>query len=144
MKVLIDTSILFPALDPMHSMHTASLALVKRLEDEHSIVVLNTHLVAELFNNLSKQPRLPIPLVKVQGILKHLSKRYERVDLTMDDYLEAIDRCIQLGLRGAVIYDALHFHAAVKAKVDILYTANHRDFARLMTEDVAFELKSPY
>lgn len=144
MKVLIDTSILFPALDPKHTAHGICLSLVKELEDQHAIVVLNTHLLAELFNNLSRQPRLPISLDKVRDILHHLSNRYEAVSLDMEDYLLAVDRCINQELRGGVIYDALHFQAAIKAEVDVLYTGNLRDFQRLMTDEVTFRLESPY
>lgn len=144
MKVLIDTSILFPALDAKHKLHDVALAHVKKLEGEHSILVLNTHLSAELFNNLSRQPRLPIPMEKVKGIIHHLSDRYENVALTMDDYLAAVDRCTELGLRGGVIYDALHFQAAIKANVDVLYTANLKNFNRLITEEITFKVESPY
>jgi len=143
MKVLIDTSILFPALDKDHSIYKEALALIKSLEENHSIVVLNTHLVAELFNSLSRQPRLPIPVSKVKDILHRLSERYERVDLNMDDYLAAVDRCAQLGLRGAVIYDALHFQAAIKAEVDVIYTGNLRDFNRLITDEITFKVENP-
>ena len=43
-------------------------------------------------------------------------------------------------LTGGIIYDALHLQAAIKAKVDRLYTANLRDFQRLYSEDLGFEL----
>lgn len=145
MKVLIDTSIFFPALDTNHTEHEKALPFLKKVESDSKIIVLNTHLMAELFNNLSKKPRLvPEELPRIQNVLHRLNKRYETVELTNDDYLAAVDRCVELGLRGAVIYDALHFQAAIKAKVEILYTANLSDFERLMTDEVPFRLASPF
>jgi predicted nucleic acid-binding protein len=143
MRVFIDTSILYPALDPNHPGNAKILPLMKELETNHSIVVLNTHLIAELFNNLSKKPRLrPEELIKAGETITNISERYETVELTKHDYLTAVQRCIRLGLRGAVIYDALHFQAAIKAKVDVFYTANFRDFARLLDDDISFEIES--
>ena len=143
MKVLFDTSVLYPALDPVHPLYERCKSLIAELEKEHSIVVLNTHLIAELFNNLSKQPRMPTPLAVINTVVRDLAKRYTGVELTMNDYLLAIDRCTKLGLRGGVIYDALHFQAAIKANVDIIYTGNLRDFKRLMTDEITFTIKSP-
>lgn len=145
MRTFIDTSILFPALDVHHPEHKKVLPLLRTLESNHTIVVLNTHLVAELFNNLSKKPRLiPAELLKIGTTIRNISERYETVELTKSDYLAAVDRCTGLRLRGAVIYDALHFQAAIKAEVDVLYTANFRDFQRLMTDEVSFQIESPY
>ena len=59
----------------------------------------------------------------------------ETIALDEQDYYAAMDRCADLGLDLGVIYDALHFQAALKAKADILYTENRRDFDRLLRED---------
>ena len=63
------------------------------------------------------------------------------IDLTRSDYEAALHRCARLDLTSGIIYDALHVQAAIKAGVDVLYTANLRDFQRLLTPEVAFEVK---
>ncbi|NJC28387.1 type II toxin-antitoxin system VapC family toxin [Neolewinella antarctica] len=144
MKVLFDTSVLLPALDVKHTQHEACYKLLKNCEANAEVIVLNTHLMAELFNNLTKQPRLAITVAEINLTVHRLADRYVNVELNMTDYLAAIDRCTSLGLRGGVVYDALHFQAAIKAKVNVLYTGNLRDFERLKTEEITFGIKSPY
>jgi len=62
------------------------------------------------------------------------------IELNKNDYKKALERCARLNLLSGVIYDALHLQAAIKAEADALYTSNLRDFQRLWTKDLPFEL----
>ena len=143
MKVLLDTNVIFPAVTVGHPNHNICTALITRLAGEAEIVVLSTHLIAELYSNLTRIPNLKIAPADAGVVIFNLVDRFSSVELSEEDYLAAVDRCTGLNLSGAVIYDALHFQAAIKGAVDILYTFNLKAFERLMTEEVAFEVKAP-
>ena len=144
MKVLIDTNILLPALAVNHESHELCREFMNYVKSKHHVVILNTHVAAELYSNLSVIKKLKLTPDNSRKIIRKAVTLFEPISLDMDDYLKAIDRCADLELVSGVIYDALHFQAAIKAKVDVLYTANLRDFERLMTEEVRFELRSPF
>ena len=50
-------------------------------------------------------------------------------------YRRSVQRLSGQGLRGAIIYDALHLESALAIKASILYTDNAKDFRRLLTPD---------
>lgn len=142
---MIDTSILLPAIQENHPNHKIAADFVNSLLANHEIIVLNTYLVAELYNNLTKRPTTTNERIHfVHNLLKSISERFEGIELSMEDYLTAVERCATLKMKGGVIYDALHFQAAIKAGVDILYTSNIRDFERLVTDEISFRVESPY
>ena len=143
MKVLLDTSVIYPAITEDHAHHDVCFALINQLRTENEIVVLNTHVLAELFSTMTSHPKLKIKPDLARDILVQYAEIFVDVSLTMGDYRSALDRCAKLGLVSGAIYDALHFQAAIKADVDILYTYNLRDFTHLMTDEVKFEVRSP-
>lgn len=143
MKVLLDTNVFFPVVTIGHPNHEVCSDLVTDLNNNHDIVVLNTHLISELYSNLTRIEKLKISPSDASKTIHHLVDKFDSVDLTVDDYLLAVDRCASLNLVSGVIFDALHFQAAIKAEVDVLYTFNIRDFKRLVTEEITFEIKSP-
>lgn len=99
---------------------------------------LSTHVIAELYSNLSK-PTLsksaPIVPGQAADLIKRVVSEMETINLDEADYFAAMDRCANHNLVSGVIYDALHYQAALKAKADILYTQNRRDFDRLLKGD---------
>jgi len=144
MKVLIDTSILLPSLAIDHKNHEFCREFLSYLNKQHHVVILNTHVAAELYSNLSVIKDLKLSADSARKLVRAAAAIFEPVSLNMDDYLLAIDRCADLKLVSGVIYDALHFQAAIKANVDVLYTANLRDFERLITDEIKFKVESPY
>ncbi|MEL7161297.1 MAG: PIN domain-containing protein [Bacteroidota bacterium] len=145
MKYYLDTSILYPAFSPEIPLHRECRDLFQRLRREAEVVCMSMHLYAELYSNLTRYPpQNKIPPLEAAALIKSLrrEKLVDTVDLTADDYELALDRCAQLGLVSGVIYDALHVQAAIKAKVDVLYSSNVRDFARLWDDDLGIELRS--
>lgn len=145
MKIYLDTSILLPALVSAHPKHEfAKKFLASQLQD-NEIVCLNMHVFAELYANMTRFPiGKRIAPDTVAEILNEISKIITPINLNHQDYQAAVNRCARLDLISGVIYDALHFQAAIKAQVDILYTGNLSDFERLMTPEISFELKTIY
>lgn len=105
---------------------------------------MSMHLYAELYSNLTRFPKVgKIPPLIAAKLIKSLRREelVSIVDLTVDDYELALDRCAEKGLVSGVIFDALHLQAAIKANVDCLYTNNLRDFEQLWDHDLSIELK---
>ncbi len=71
-------------------------------------------------------------------IRRNVVPKAEIVDLTGADYEAVIERMLELGLLGGVIYDALHVMAAEKAGADRLVTINRRDFERIPSQALEF------
>ncbi|MEM6398216.1 MAG: PIN domain-containing protein [Bacteroidota bacterium] len=142
MKVLLDTSILYPALTRGHPQHLACRSLISRLEGEAQIFILNTHLIAELYSNLTRIPSLKIPARTAQTVIQNLVARFDYIDLNMTDYLAAVERCASREIVSGAIFDALHLQAAIKAEVNFLYTVNRRDFDRLYEGELGVKIAS--
>ena len=140
MKALIETSVLFPALVDAHPRHYKCKRALRIIQSNYDAVILNTHLAAELYTNLTRFPVARVHPETAATIIRSLRNSVEVVDLTMDDYLRAIDRCASKELISGVIYDALHFEAALKARAERLFTSNIRDFERLLDEDTPLEI----
>jgi len=143
MRSYFDTSILFPALHTAHPDHLKCKRAYEKAVSAGEILCLSMHVYAELFANLTRFPRgnKIHPKVAADTIIK-LGENVTTIDLTKKDYEKAILRCGRLGLTSGIIYNALHLQAAIKAKVDVLFTSNLKDFERLWDDDMGFELKS--
>ncbi|MEM1357468.1 MAG: PIN domain-containing protein [Bacteroidota bacterium] len=144
-KYYLETSILFPAFSPEVPNHQKCFDLFRSLREQGEIVCMSMHLYAELYSNLTRFPKVGKIPPKVAATLIKSLRREELVsivDLTVDDYENALDRCAEKGLVSGVIFDALHLQAAIKAEVDYLYTNNLRDFERLWGNNLSIELKS--
>lgn len=137
-----DTSVLVPVFISLHPNHEVFVKLLESLKREGKLFT-STHTMAELYSTISKLPHdltlNPVDVAKV--INEELKNIFEIIELDRKDYKKAIKRCADLQLKSGIIYDALHLQAAIKAKIDVLYTANLRDFNRLYTSELKFELK---
>lgn len=130
-KVLFDTSSLVPAFLEDHPLHTLGLSWLEQVLREEILGYVSIHALAELYAVLTRIPRQPRLLPsEVETLLGNLIK-FEKVSLDADDYINVIRKLVTLNLSGGVIYDALIAQAALKAKVDLLLTANPKDFLRL-------------
>lgn len=68
---------------------------------------------------------------QAQDIIDDLTSYLEIIPLLKDDYQAAIAQMVDLKIPGGGIFDALIAQAAVKAKVDKLFTLNPKHFTRL-------------
>lgn len=128
-----DTSVLLPVLIKQHETHDLCRDRLKAAIKSGGGITTSTHTYAELYRHLTRN-RAPYDLSPENAalaLLDNLSKLIKIIDLDEQDYNAAIRRCEQLALTGAVIYDALHYQAALKAGATILYTDNLKDFERL-------------
>ncbi len=141
MRCFFDTSILLPAALTAHPNHDRAFGLLRQAAREtkpSDLLCLSTHVIAEMyatFPNVARQLGIEVTLPQVFAEIKAVVRHLNTVDLNEADYFTALERCVDLALSGAVFYDALHFQAALKAKADILYTENRRDFDRLLRAD---------
>ncbi len=142
-KFYFDTSVLLPVLIQEHENHQVCKALLRSALQNGLAMTSATHAYAELYRHLTKNrpPYNLLPAEASTAIIDSLGKLLEIVAMDQADYEKAIARCVKLNLTGAVIYDALHLEAALKAGAEILYSDNLRDFTRLVTDDDEIELK---
>lgn len=131
--IYFDTSVIMAMLVPSHENHEEALHVFYTIPPNSKIATTKLHSYAELYNNLTRQgnghPGLPPAILP--DLLDNLGETFEMIELDKKDYLKAVQRCATLSLTRAIIYDALHYQAAVKAGANILFTDNLRDFTRL-------------
>lgn len=134
MKILLDTSVLVPALmerAPTHEEAASHLGEVRR--GEHQLFIA-AHALAECYATITTFPTRPAP---TPGQARRLIEREvvgraeEVISLRAESYRAAIERMTELGLVSGAIYDCLHVLAAERAEVDELRTFNGRDFRRM-------------
>lgn len=146
MRIFLDTSILLPATFSAHPNHADAKLLIKdSATNSAKLLCLSTHVIAELYSSFpsaARHLRVKVTPREIQYAIRAVVEHMEAIILEEDDYYHALDRCAQLELMGPVVYDALHYQAALKAKADTLYTENLRDFERLQLPGDALQIKS--
>jgi len=81
---------------------------------------------------LTKLPvafRIP-PEMAVKLIESNIINKCQLVDLTYTEYVEIINDVAYKNLVSGAIFDGFHVKAALKAKVNRIYTNNLRDFKK--------------
>lgn len=134
--VLFDTSSLVAAFLEDHPLHVASLSWFQATLNDELKGYVSAHTLAELYAVLTRMPRQPrLSPFEVERLMRNLTS-FEKVALNHGDYSNVINRLVKLNLTGGAIYDALIAQAALVAEVEVLLTANPKNFLRL-GEDVA-------
>ncbi len=91
--------------------------------------------------------RLPVrPRVSPdQGLLfvESIRQRFSIVELSEQEYFEAIAAAAERGIGGGKIYDALILRCAEKSKAEAVYTWNLNDFRQLASAELAARIKTP-
>jgi predicted nucleic acid-binding protein len=133
MKVLLDTSVLFPALEPKLPAHQTARTWLSRIIRQDIIGVVSTHTLAEVYCNLTRFPQKPPvpPATAIRLIELNILPSFEIVELTKDDYVQILKDIAQEGIIGGTTYDALIVYAGVKAQVDHIVTFNEKHFRRV-------------
>lgn len=134
MITYFDTSVVMGLLDPNQEIHQQAAELFRMAKSKGKVATTTLHTYSELYNNLTKKgggrPGLP-PQTVARLLNDKLDLTFEMVELSKADYKAAISRSAGLNIPGPIIYDALHYQAALKAGATVLYTDNLRDFTRL-------------
>ena len=129
MRSLFDTSALRAALEESHQSHDRALAWLEMVHRGEIEGIISTHVLAELYSNLTGQIRPLMPTIQALGLIsRHIVPVFEIIHLTEEDYIAALERAARLDIRGGTIYDALILQAAVKANAEQVVTFNARHF----------------
>lgn len=136
MRTFLDTSVLVAAMVEAHSRHERARPWLERARKGEFAWVVSAHSIAELYAVLTTLPVKPmiLPGTARRLIDENLGSSAQVVALTAREYLETIRRAADRGLRGGIVYDALHARAASKSRVRRLVTCNPDHFRRAWPE----------
>ena len=73
-----------------------------------------------------------------QRFLDRLNEKAEVAALPAEGYFSMIQRLVDLGLKGGIVFDAVIVAVAEMAKVDHIVTFNARHFRRLCPKNPEF------
>lgn len=133
MKFYFDTSVLVAASVAQHPHHLAGTAVYREVMSGQHSGVVSAHGLAETYSALTRLPLSPMihPTEAYRIITETVVRHCETIPLEESDYLAILETAARAGLRGGILYDAVHLHCAEKAHCDRIYTFNLRDFVRL-------------
>lgn len=125
----LDSTVLVASLDPDEIHHVACTRLLTA-SGPHLVY---THAVAEVYAALTggrlgrRVPPADAARLVQESVLPHV----RLTTLSPQELMAALMDCDKRGARGGAVYDWLHLAAARKAKADVFYTLNLRDFQAL-------------
>lgn len=133
MNVYTDTSVIVARTVLHHPHHANAVQLFRHLNAERWTPVISTHGLAEIYSVLTRlpMPQRVSPAEASHLIQENLLLQFEIQTLGKADYAEVVRSCSTQGWVGGAIYDAIHVHAARKAKCERIYTFNLSDFRRI-------------
>ncbi|MFP4166872.1 MAG: type II toxin-antitoxin system VapC family toxin [Opitutales bacterium] len=136
--VFFDTSALVSVVTEQLPNHAASHArFVSEFRRGHP-VCCSTHTLAECYATLTA---LPLPR-RISGpeasrlIEVNFVRKMQVIELTSEDYWNALQRCADAGRISGQIYDALHLEASLKARCEQLLTYNLSHFTALADDRI--------
>ncbi|PQJ26900.1 hypothetical protein BSZ35_18405 [Salinibacter sp. 10B] len=110
MRVLLDTSVLVPALIPALPQHEKAASHLESAHRGETSLIISSHALAECYSSLTDLPVSPTvtPGQARRLIEENVSEAVEEiVRLGGRDYLKVLQRMADLGLGSGAIYDAL-------------------------------------
>lgn len=132
MRVAFDTSVILAGSIAGHVHEERAAAWFTAVREGRFAAAATTHALAETWATATALPvEPPIGPGLVQRMIDRFRSRVEILDLSWEDYRQAMLRCGDRGLRSGAVYDALHLIAAERWEADVLLTFNLRDFVRL-------------
>lgn len=132
MKYYLDTNIWIAALLDKHPKHQNSKQLIIDCLEQNIEIVTSGHCLAEVYSVLTKLP-LAIriqPDVVITLIDKNMVANCEIIDLNTAEYIEVLKEAANNNLTSGTIFDGLHVKAALKARVNKIFTYNLKDFKK--------------
>jgi predicted nucleic acid-binding protein len=129
-KVFLDTSVLVATFYADHEYHQPSIDVLLRTDKKNAYC--GAHSLAGVYAILTG---MPAPrrvsgneaLLFVGDIRNHLTL----VALNEQEYFEVAEASAEAGATGGAIYDAILGRCALKAKAQVIYAWNVKDFMRL-------------
>lgn len=144
MNIFCDTSVLVAGSVRHHPHFNRARPVLEAAKNRKGDFFISSHSLAELYSVLTNLPLHPriVPSEAKAIIDTNIRPYFKCVNLTAKMYEEAIQCCLQQGVAGGIIYDALLLCCARSAKAQRIYTFNVRDFQRLMP-DLATMITAP-
>ena len=141
MKAFLDTSVLVATFYADHEHHPASIDLFLRFGKKD--VCCGAHSLAEVYATLTGMPsRRRVSGDEALLFLGDIRERLTVVSLDEQEYFQMAEASATANLAGGAIYDAILAHCALKAKAEVIYTWNTKDFLRLPPA-IAGRVKNP-
>lgn len=143
-RVLPDTSVLFPALWKEHENHESAVRWLEAVRRQACSFVLSSHSVVELFSVMTRHPATRhIASHEVWQVIETtLLPDVTLVPLAPEQIVAKLRWCGANGLSGGILYDAIVAVAAEVAQVDLLLTYNPKHFLRVWPTAVG-RIQSP-
>jgi predicted nucleic acid-binding protein len=140
-KAFLDTSVLIATFYADHEHHPPSIDVFLRFEKNDACC--GAHSLAEVYATLTGMPGQR----RVSGneallFLGDIRDRLTLVALDEQEYFKMAESSAVVGLASGAIYDAILGHCALKAKAEVIYTWNTKDFQRLPPA-IAGRVKTP-
>jgi predicted nucleic acid-binding protein len=132
-RLYFDSNVIIAALVQSHSHHVPALSSLVSVQKRANEGFLSAHALAESYVLLSRAlyPDFVSTSEAWNAISTNILPFFSIVTLTAQDYQRLLERSASKGIAGAKAYDALHIHAAIKAKCDRLFTFNVKHFRQL-------------
>ncbi|HEV2486037.1 MAG TPA: PIN domain-containing protein [Terracidiphilus sp.] len=141
MKAFLDTSVLVATFYADHEHHPPSIDLFLRFGKKNACC--GAHSLAEVYAVLTGMSgRRRVSGDEALLFLSDIRARLTIVALDSQEYLQMLEASAAAGIAGGSIYDAILGHCAIKAKAEVIYTWNTKDFLRL-SPAVAGRVKTP-
>ena len=141
MKAFLDTSVLVATFYADHEHHPPSIDLFLRFGKNDACC--GAHSVAEVYAVLTGMPgKRRVSGDEALLFLGDMRERLTIVSLSGGEYFQMVETAAAAGLAGGAVYDAILGHCALKAKAEVIYTWNTKDFLRL-SPAIAGRVKNP-
>lgn len=131
-RIALDTSVIVAGVLPNHPRHDPCAEWLRSGERGEVELSISAHGIAETFATLTaRAPNLSVPPAQALALVEHLLGFVEMIEVSPANYVEMIRRSAGAGLHSGVIYDAIHYAAAIQVEARHLLTLNLRDFYRI-------------
>jgi predicted nucleic acid-binding protein len=140
-KAFLDTSVLVATFYADHEHHSRSIDLFLRFGRKDACC--GAHSLAEVYATLTGMPsRRRASGDEALLFLGDIRERLTVIALNEQEYFQMAEACAAAHLAGGAIYDAILGHCALKAKAEVIYTWNTKDYLRLPLA-IAGRVKNP-
>ncbi|MBL1214375.1 MAG: PIN domain-containing protein [Ignavibacteriae bacterium] len=133
MRVLFDGSVIIAAIIEAHPKHEMAIEWLLKAKTKKFKLVISSHSLLEVYSVLTAAPFKPkiSPSTARKLVDANIKKIASVHSINGNEYFRLIDKVSNLNLKGGIVYDALIYECARKAKAKEIVTLNAKDFKRL-------------
>src|SRR5215213_1381557 len=125
--IYLDTTVIVCAMHGEDPHHDDCLPLISRRD-----AVTSAHALAETFSTMTG--RREFQNEDVAEALAAIAAAIRVEPILVSDYLTVLDQTRRRGVRGGLVYDAIHAEVARRLKVDRLLTYNLSNFQQVASD----------